>query len=107
MRKRIFCLSCRCRFESDKAFSEHPCSPIFAMYPDDELSREIKKAAQFKPSRLARFIDKLLSLDISFGLAFMGLVVMNCVLIWHINLTFTESLIESLSLGFAIPRLLK
>lgn len=60
-----------------------------------------------KRMRKRGFKDKILSLDIGFGLAFMGLVIVNCILVRHINLSFSQSIIESFSLGFALPRLLK
>ncbi len=54
------------------------------------------------------FIDELLyNLDISRGLAYIGIIVMNCVFIRHINISFTEGVIESLALGFALPYLIK
>lgn len=74
--------------------------------PQHECAMTHGQIVGLRPMKM-KLIDKILSLDITWGLAFMGLVVMNCVLIRHINLTFTECLIESFSLGFAIPRLLK
>lgn len=100
------CLCCSANFDNAQAAREHPCKQSFMM-KNGVISVEMSNFTGLKRIRWGRFVDKLLSMDIAFGLAFMGLVVMNCVLIRHINLTFTESLIESLSLGFAIPRLLK
>ncbi len=100
------CLCCGMNFDNTEDASKHPCNSSFMM-KDGVISIEMSKFTGLKQTRWVRFKDKLFSLDISFGLAFMGLVVMNCVLIRHINLTFTESFLESLSLGFVIPRLFR
>ena len=106
--KRFLCLWCKGTFDCEKELMshDHPCDPRFRMI-DGTITVELSEAINMKCTRWGRFVDAILSVDIGFGLAFMGLVLMNCVLIRHIDLTFTESLIESLSLGFAIPRLLK
>ena len=104
---KFFCLSCRNHFDSNPVeIPGHVCSPMFTMV-EGNLTVELSLALNMKPTRWGRFCARLWSLDISWGLAFMGLVVMNCVLIRHIDLTFTEALLESFALGFAIPRLLK
>ena len=100
------CLCCSAHFDDAQSASEHPCKQSFMM-KNGVISIEMSKFTGLKRTRWGRFVDRLLSMDIGWGLAFMGLVVMNCVLVRHIDLTFAESLIESLSLGFAIPRLLK
>lgn len=108
MSKRFLCLWCNGSFDSEEQMIKHthPCPPEFRMI-NGTITVELSEAIQMKRTRWGRFLDQLFLMDIGWGLAFMGLVVMNCVLMRHINLTFTESLIESLSLGFAIPRLLK
>ena len=100
------CLCCGAHFNNEDDACKHPCSKAFRI-KNGIISIEMSQVTGLKQTRWGRFKDRLFSLDISWGLAFMGLVVMNCVLIRHIDLTFTESFIESLSLGFAIPRLLK
>lgn len=100
------CLCCDANFDNEDDALKHPCNKAFRM-KNGVISIEMSKFTGLKRTRWGRFVDRVLELDIAWGLAFMGIVVMNCVLIRHINLTPTEAIIESLSLGFAIPRLLK
>lgn len=100
------CLCCDDHFINAEDASQHKCIPGFMM-KNGVISIELSQVTGLKRTRWGRFQDKLLSIDIGWCLAFMGLVVMNCVLVRHINMTLTECFIESLSLGFVIPRLLK
>lgn len=106
MSKDYFCLSCRSRFDNEPDWDAHPCNPIFKMI-DGRLTVEVSEALQMKRTRWGRFKDRLFELDISFGLAVIGLIIVNFILIRHVNLNFVESFFEGLGIGFAIPRLIK
>lgn len=102
------CLACSARFDNEADFYSHinPCNPVFKM-TNGTITVELSEAIQMKRTRWGRFVHRFWELDFGFGLAFMGLVVMNVVLMHHLNLTFGEGIIEGLAFGFAIPRLLK
>ncbi len=89
-KRNSFCLHC-------DVVMQHEC----------EMTHNRLELVELKRTRWGRFLDKFWSIDWSWCLAFMGLAVMNAILIPHIGLTFKESLGESLALGFAIPRLIK
>lgn len=104
--KKIFCLSCRKRFDTDQGFSDHPCSSIFKM-TDGLITIEMSESTGQKLTRWERFIDFILSLDIECGLAFMGGVIINVILLPHFHLSLGETILESASLGFLLMRLLR
>lgn len=103
--KRILCLACKTRFEDDADFYRHPCDRVFKM-KDGKLSAEVSKALKMKSTRWGRFIDKILSRDIGFGLACAGLIIANAVCVIHFKFSLKEIMVEGFGLGLAIPRLL-
>lgn len=102
----FFCLCCKARFDSDEDFNKHGCNPMFKM-ARGIITVELSEIIQLKRTRWGRFCEKFWSIDWGWGLAFMGLLIMNMVLTRHMNLTFSEAIVEGLALGFAIPRLIK
>lgn len=100
------CLCCNANFDNEEDAAKHPCNKAFRM-TNGTITIEMSKFTGLKRTRWGRFIDKLLSMDIGWGLAFMGLVVVNMFLVRHMNLSTWPALIESLAIGFAIPRLIK
>lgn len=108
MGKRFFCLWCKGSFESEQDIMAHthPCDPMFKMM-NGTITVELSETIKMKRTRWGRFMDKIFSWDISFGLAFMGLVIVNAIVMTKLGLNFKLSLVEGLAFGFAIPRLLK
>lgn len=100
------CLCCGSHFDNPEDAAKHPCNHSFMM-KNGVISIEMSKFTGLKRTRWGRFQDKILSMDIGWGLAFMGLVIVNMFVVLHMNLSTWPAIIESLSVGFAIPRLLK
>jgi hypothetical protein len=61
----------------------------------------------FKQTSWRASIDYILSLDIECGLAFMGAVIINVILLPHFHLSLGETILESATLGFLLMRLLR
>ena len=100
------CLCCSMNFVEEQAANAHPCNSSFMM-KNGVISVDISKFTGLKRTRWGRFFDKFWEIDWGWCLAFTGLVVMNAILLPHVHLTLGETILESLALGFAIPRLLK
>lgn len=96
--KTFFCMECKRGPFSVDEILQHGCIPPFNF---------IENTITCTKKSVWRFIDRILSWDISYWLAFTGLVTMNAVLIGHIDLSYKECLLEAIGFGFAIPRLLK
>lgn len=94
------------RFDKDAEFDQHPCNPVFKMV-DGKLTAEVSEVLKLKRTRWGRFMDKLFSMDISFGLAVIGLTIVNGVIVGHFGFTIKEAVLEGLGIGLAIPRLIK
>ncbi len=106
MSGKFFCLRCGGTFDNDSEQNEnHFCNPIFKMV-GGTLNEELSVATGIKRHRWRRMIDKFFQLDIGWWLSFLGLIMMNSILISHCNLSFKVTLLESFCLGLAIPRLL-
>lgn len=97
---KFFCLLCKATFKNDEDVDKHLCHPLFKMTAPIEV-------VGLKCTRLGRFMYKIFSMDIGWGLAVMGLVIINVIVLEHLGLKPPESIIEILAFGFAIPRLLK
>lgn len=93
-----FCMECKKGPFTPDNIAEHGCLAPFKIM--ESIITCTKKPVW-------RFIDRILSWDISYWLAFTGLVTMNAILIGHIGLSYKECLLEAIGFGFAIPRLLK
>lgn len=73
-----------------------------------EMCRCIESNQVINPgNKWNRFRSWLCSIDISYVLAWIGVIVFNAVLILHLSASFTECLILGFSLGLFLPRLLK
>jgi hypothetical protein len=95
--KTFFCMECKTGPFSVDEILQHGCLPPFKVL--ESIITCTKKP-------LRRFIDWLLQ-DITYGLAFMGGVIINAILIPHFHLSLGQSLLESFCLGFLLIRLLK
>jgi hypothetical protein len=95
-----FCLQCNNSAKIPEAITHKECHEPFMV---------VKASVNFemKRTRWDRFLSWLYARDISLGIAVIGLMVMNGVVLIHFNFNFTQSVIEGLGFGLAIPRLLK
>lgn len=100
------CSLCRSWFANWEDFLKHLCKPIFKI-EKDAIELEINKIIDSKKTCWNRFVDKFWSFDITYGLAVMGFLIINFILVIHLKLTLAEAVFEGLGLGFVIPRLLK
>jgi hypothetical protein len=94
-----FCLQCNNSAKTSEKIIHQEC--LKPMVIKATVNFEIKRP------RWNRFLSWLFSRDISFGLAICGVIGINALLIQHLSFTITQSVIEGLCLGLAIPRLLK
>lgn len=96
----FFCLNCNASaFSKEKIIHEDCDVPSYIIQAEVIFT--------MNRTRWRRFLDWFFSHDLSLGLAILGIVVVNTVLVTHLHLSVKECLIEGLGLGFAIPRLLK
>jgi hypothetical protein len=96
MEKKTFtCAHCFTVLFSEVDALNHTCGKI------------VHKSIRSKKTRSDIFAEILSSMDISWGLAFMGLVIVNTVITHYMHIPFYPRLLESIAIGFAIPRLLK
>ena len=98
--KIYFCLHCNAGSISKDKIEHKECqSPFYIVEAD----------VSFKVSRTGwkRFVHWLLSLDIGYGLAFIGAVIINAIVLLHTDLSFNVRLFESFCLGLVLIRLLK
>lgn len=95
------CLMCFGNFETQTGFLLHKCT-MESVFKRMEVLLKPEKL-----TRSQRFRMWLLSIDISYLLATLGVVTINTVFLYHFKFSFWEALIEGFSVGLVIPRLLK
>ncbi len=99
-----YCLWCKGKFENEKEMLNHvsSCTQV-SKVTTGTIDVDLIECTEFKPPKSRIFSD----VDWSYVLSIIGIVVMNTILTLHINLSLWEGILESFSLGFVIPRLLK
>lgn len=96
----FFCLACHASaFSREKIIHEACGLPIHIV--------EAQVNFKMPRTRWVKFCDWFFSIDIGYGLAFMGAVIINVILLQHFNLSFKQGLLEAFCLGFVLIRLFK
>ncbi len=93
MKHQYFCLVCN-ESKDKKEDMEHSCSSMAV------VERRV-------PTRWERFCDRFWTWDITYFLAFSGVLAINIVFTEHFNYSLKECLVQGLGLGFFVGRILK
>lgn len=95
----FFCMKCNNLAFSKEEIPHKDCVAPFIL-------SEVGVTFKLKRTRWGRFTDWLFSKDIGFGLAIIGALGINFMIMQHFSLPFWQAVIEGLCVGFVIPRLL-
>jgi hypothetical protein len=90
--KIYFCMQCVNASTSPEKVEHKDCLSPFKLV-------EATVTFDLKRTRWGKFVHWFGSLDISYWLSFMGGVILNSILVPHLNLSFSVSLLESFCVG--------
>jgi hypothetical protein len=96
----FFCLKCDASSFSKETLVHNGCQNQFYIIEADVTFRKSR-------TRSNRFLEWFFSKNISLGLAFLGAVLINAVLISQMHLSLGQVTLEGLGLGFLLPRIIK
>jgi hypothetical protein len=99
--KIYFCLSCNNGGLTKEKITHDGCQQPHYIVQADVIFNMIHR------TRWGRFLSWLYARDIGLGLAIIGMVGLNGMLMQHFQLSIGWSVVEGLCFGLAIPRLLK